>query len=186
MSSTSTPHHTTCTGHRARPWSTLACAGSTIEYQVLERLSFQRFLSLRRSNRIPEHTTFWTFRERLTVMKARDTLCFEVVNRRPSRLYGPVMGRSWMPVNWKLVRRRRKDTAAIRPQKHGKSTFGHKLSVSVDRRYKLIRKLKASTARENDSLHLEDVLDHVNTARDPYGDNGYVDCGHEHRLKAQG
>ena len=51
---------------------------------------------------------------------------------------------------------------------------------------KLIRKLKASTARENDSLHLEDVLDHVNTARDPYGDNGYVDCGHEHRLKAQG
>ena len=78
---------------------------------------FPAFLSLRRSNRIPEHTTFWTFRERLTVTKARDTLCFEVVNRRPARLYGPVMGGSWMPVNWKLVRRRRKDTAAIRPQK---------------------------------------------------------------------
>jgi transposase, IS5 family len=36
-------------------------------------------------------------------------------------------------------------------QKHGKSHFGYKLSVSVDSRYKLIRKLKVCTARENDT-----------------------------------
>jgi hypothetical protein len=71
-------------------------------------------------------------------------------------------------------------------QKHGQSYFGYKVSVSADRRYKLIRRVKVSTASENDTLHLEAVLDHANTGRDLYGDKGYVDGGREHRLKAQG
>ncbi len=52
-----------------------------MEYQVLDRLSFQRFLGLRRSSQIPDRTTFWTFRERLTVAKAGDAL-FEAVHRQ--------------------------------------------------------------------------------------------------------
>ncbi|MEI2774055.1 MAG: transposase [Candidatus Competibacter sp.] len=55
-----------------------------LEYQVLDRLSFQRFLGLRRSSQVPDRTTFWTFRERLTTMKAGDTL-FEAVNRQLAR-----------------------------------------------------------------------------------------------------
>ena len=91
-----------------------------------------------------------------------------------------------MPIEWKPAQRRQKDTEATWTQKHGKSYFGYKVSVSADRRYQLIRRVKVSTASENDTLHLEDVLDHANTGRDLYGDKGYVDGGREHRLKAQG
>ena len=177
---------------------------------MLDRLSFQRFLGLRRSSQVPDRTTFWTFRERLTTMKGGDTL-FEAVNRQLARhgyiaRGGQMVDASLvpvpqqhvteqerellkeraMPMDWKPAQRRQKDTEATWPQKHGKSYFGYKVSVSADRRYKLIRRVKVSTASENDTLHLEDVLDHANTGRDLYGDKGYVDGERERRLKAQG
>jgi len=181
-----------------------------MEYQVLDRLSFQRFLGLRRSSQVPDRTTFWTFRERLTVAKAGDAL-FEAVHRQLAQ-HGDIarggqmvdaslvpvprqhvteeerqlIKKRAMPVGWKPAQRRQKDTEATWTQKHGKSTFGYKVSVSADRRYKLIRKVKVSTASENDTLHLEDVLDHANTGHDLYGDKGYVDGKREQRLKAQG
>lgn len=71
-----------------------------------------------------------------------------------------------MPVDWKPAQRRQKDTEATWTQKHGNFTFSDKVSVSTARRYPLIRKVKVSTARENDTLHLEDVLDHTNITRD--------------------
>lgn len=36
-----------------------------LEFQLLDRLSFQRFSGLRHSSQIPDRTTFWTFREQL-------------------------------------------------------------------------------------------------------------------------
>ena len=181
-----------------------------MEYQVLDRLSFQRFLGLRRSSQVPDRTTFWSFHERLRVAKAGDTL-FAAVNRQLAQ-HGyiarggqivdaglvPVprqhvtekererLKEQAMPMDWKPAQRRQKDTEATWTKKHGKSYFGYKVSVSTDRRYKLIRKVKVSTASENDTLHLEDVLDHANTGRDLDGDKGYVDGGRERRLKTQG
>ena len=40
-----------------------------LEFQLLDRLSFQRFAGLRHSSQIPDRTTFWTFRERLAPVK---------------------------------------------------------------------------------------------------------------------
>jgi len=77
-------------------------------------------------------------------------------------------------------------------KKHGKSYFGYlcplgyKLSANVDKRYKLIRKIKVSTASEHDTLHLDEVLDTFNTGRELYADKGYVDKAREARLKATG
>lgn len=181
-----------------------------MEFQVLDRLSFQRFLGLRRSSQVPDRTTFWTFREPLTAAQAGEAL-FEAVNRQLARhgyiaRGGQIVDASLvpvprqhvtqeerelikeqaMPLDWKPVERRQRDVDATWTKKHGKSYFGYKASVSVDRCYKVIRKLKVSTASENDTLHLEDVLDTANTGRDLYGDKGYVDGGREARLKAQG
>lgn len=181
-----------------------------MEYQVLDRLSFQRFLGLRRSSQIPDRTTFWTFRERLTAAKAGDAL-FEAVNRQLARhgyiaRGGQIVDASLIPTprqhltaeerelikaqatpaDWKPAQRRQKDTEATWTRKHGQSYFGYKLSISADKRYKLIRRLKVSTAREHDTLHLEDVLDRTNTSRDLYGDKGYVDGEREARLKSTG
>ncbi|MBW8048802.1 MAG: transposase [Cytophagales bacterium] len=37
-----------------------------IAYQILDRLSFMRFLSLNLSDKVPDSKTVWNFRERLT------------------------------------------------------------------------------------------------------------------------
>ena len=91
-----------------------------------------------------------------------------------------------MPADWSADKRRQKDIDARWTKKHGKSYFGYKVSTSVDKRYKLIRKLIVSTASEHDTLHFEGVLDAGNTSRDIWADRGYVDGERETRLTAQG
>jgi len=181
-----------------------------IEYQLLDRLSFQRFVGLRHSSQIPDRTTFWTFRERLAAAGASETL-FDAVNRELDK-HGYIARGGQMidasivpapkqhnhkeekdlikqaatPIDWSPAKRRQKDVDATWTKKHGKSYFGYKLSACADKRYKLIRKINISTASEHDTRHLEDVLDASNTSRDLYGDKGYVDGERETRLKAAG
>jgi IS5 family transposase len=178
-----------------------------MEYQLLDRLSFQRFVGLRHSSQIPDRTTFWTFRERLAAAGASETL-FDAVNRELDK-HGYIARGGQMidasivpapkqhthkeekdlikqaatPIDWSPAKRRQKDVDATWTKKHGKSYFGYKLSACADKRYKLIRKIKISTASEHDTRHLEDVLDPTNTSRDIYADKGYVDSDRENRLK---
>jgi transposase, IS5 family len=77
-----------------------------------------------------------------------------------------------MPRDWSPPKRRQKDLDARWTKKHGKSYFGYKLSANVDKRCKLIRKIKISTASEHDTLHFEDALGPANTSRDIYADKG--------------
>ncbi len=90
------------------------------------------------------------------------------------------------PVEWKPAKRRQKDVEARWTKKHGKSYFGYKLSVSVDRRHKLIRNVRVSDASEADTLHLVDVLDRGNSSRDFWADRGYHDKPRERWLKLNG
>src|SRR3978361_2473086 len=90
-----------------------------------------------------------------------------------------------MPADWKPTKRRQKDMDARWTKKHGKSYFGYKVSANVDKRYKLVRKLKVSTASEHDTTHFEDGLDPANTNRDVLADKGYVDGEREARLIKQ-
>ncbi len=181
-----------------------------MEFQLLDRLSFQRFVGLRQSSQIPDRTTFWTFKERLVNANASDTL-FEAVNRELDK-HGYIarcgqiidatlvpaprqqlnkdekalVKQDAMPIDWTPAQRRQKDIDATWTKKHGKSYYGYKLSTSADKRYKLIRKLKVSTASEHDTHHLEAVLDTSNTSRDVYADKGYVDSEREARLQEEG
>jgi IS5 family transposase len=49
-------------------------------FQLLDRLSFQLFVGLRASSKIPNWTTIWTFRECLIQAGANETV-FNAVNR---------------------------------------------------------------------------------------------------------
>lgn len=91
-----------------------------------------------------------------------------------------------MPADWKRAKLRQKDTDARWAKKHGKSYFGYKVSANADKRYKLVRKIKVSTATEHDITHFEDVLDPANTNRNMLADKGYVDGEREVRLSKQG
>jgi len=181
-----------------------------MEFQLLDRLSFQRFAGLRDSSQIPDRTTIWTFKERLIKAGASESV-FEAVNRQLARhgyiarggqmvdasiVQAPkqslnkeekaIVAEHAMPADWSPAKRRQKDIDARWTKKHGKSYFGYKLSANADKRYKLIRKIKISTASEHDTLHFEEVLDPANSSRDLYADKGYVDGEREARLKGQG
>lgn len=58
-----------------------ALSDETTEFQVKDRLSFQRFLGLGLDGTVPDATTVWLFRERLVKARAIDKLfaCFDAV-----------------------------------------------------------------------------------------------------------
>jgi len=84
-----------------------------------------------------------------------------------------------MPADWSPSKRRQKDIDATWTKKHGKSFFGFKVTANTDKRYKLIRKIKVTTASSHDTNHLEAVLDQGNTSKDIYADKGYANKGRE-------
>lgn len=170
-----------------------------LEYQVLDRTSFQRFLGLRDGGKVPDRNTVWTFRERLVTAGLGATV-FEEVNRqlqaegylarcgqiidatlvpvplqRNGREENALIKQGGTPSDWSNKKAAHKDVDARWTEKHGRQLFGYKLSASTDRRYKLIRRVHVSPANEGDQMHLLKVLDPFNTRREVYADRGYTE-----------
>ena len=183
-----------------------------IEYQVRDRLSFTRFLGLGFEDGIPDGTTLWLFREKLAQAGLIDKL-FDQFDRqlnakgyiarggqmvdasivpapkpRNTREENEVLKRGETPPAWeeKPAKNRQKDKDARWTKKHGKSFFGYKNHVNVDRTHKLIRRYAATDAAEHDSRQLDGLLRRGNTSRDVFGDSAYRSAAAEARLKAQG
>jgi len=104
-----------------------------MEFQLLDRLSFQRFAGLRHSSQIPDRTTIWTFKERLIKAGASESV-FDAVNRQLAKhgyiarggqmidasiVHAPkqllsrdekaIVDEGAMPAHWKPAQRRQKD-----------------------------------------------------------------------------
>jgi len=62
----------------------VAMSDEQMEFQLLDRLSFQRFVGLCGSSQIPDRTTIWTFKERLIQAGASESI-FEAVNKQLSK-----------------------------------------------------------------------------------------------------
>jgi IS5 family transposase len=158
-----------------------------MEFQLLDRMSFLRFTRLADTSQIPDRMTIWIFKERLIKAGASASV-FDAVNRQLAK-YGYIarggqiidagivqvhkqslnkeeksIVDNAMPADWSPPKRRQNDIEARWTKKHGKSYFGYKLSANADKRCKLIRKLKVSTASEHDTNHFEAVLDAGSTA----------------------
>lgn len=181
-----------------------------MEYQLLDRLSFQRFCGLRHASTIPDEKTVWVFRERIRDAGGAEAL-FNGVQRQlqqhgyiarggqivdatlieaPKQHFNKeekdLLDKAAQPADWKPAKRRQKDRDASWTKKHGKSHHGYKLTISVDRKYKLIRKHRVSTAKSHDTNHFEEVLDQSNTSSDVFADKGYQDSEREQRLTSEG
>ena len=180
-----------------------------MEYQLLDRMSYKRFCGLSHAATIPDRATVWTFEQRIGEAGAQalfdgvstqllkkgfmarggqiiDATLVPAPRQHNSREEGTLIKQGAMPADWKPAKRRQKDLDATWTTKHGKSHFGYKLSVSVDRKYKFIRKFKTDTARVHDSQHFEAVVDDLNTSRDVYTDRGYPSKAREAWLKEHG
>ena len=181
-----------------------------VEYQALDRATFQRFLGVESARRIPDAKTFWAFQQ--TLMKAggaeaiaeavqlqlaqagylarNGQLIDASIVRAPvqhfSKAEKEVIERGEIPQDWSPAKRAQKDLDARWTKKHGKSYFGYKAHVNADVRHKLVRTHAVTDAAVHDTNHFEDLLDPSNTSREVSADKGYVDAAREQRLTEAG
>src|SRR4029450_1454886 len=181
-----------------------------IEYQIRDRLSFMRFLGLGLADRVPDATTVWLYREKLAQaglvealfdafdahLKSRGYLAMGGQMVDASIVSGPGQRNTRAekrgvregdpPVAWKPNKRAQKDVDARWTKKHGKSYFGYKNHVTIDRKHKLMRRYTVTNAAVHDSQTLDDLLDPHNTASDGWADTAYRSKESEKRLAEKG
>ena len=168
-----------------------------LEFQILDRYSFSRFLGLHAASKIPDCTTIWRFREDLTKAGVVETLfarfetflhdhgfraqkgqivdasIIKVPIQRNSREENTLIKEGEVPEDWGDHKRCQKDVDARWTKKNGKNFFGYKNHISADVKYKLIRRYKVSSAEVHDSNIFEELLDPGNTSRDVWADSAY-------------
>ena len=86
----------------------------------------------------------------------------------------------------KPAKRRQKDRDARWTKKHGKSHYGYKNHVTIDRRHKLIRRYRVTDAAVHDSQMIEELLTSDNTASGVWADSAYRSKAIEATVKARG
>lgn len=182
----------------------------SLEFQILDRLSFTRFLSIDIGGKVPDATTIWRFREELTNAGIVDELFKKfdyflcdngfqakkgqivdasIVNapkQRNSRDENKLIKQGNIPDNWSAPKKHQKDTNARWVKKNGKSYFGYKNHISVDVGYKLIRSYNVTDAAVHDSQVFEELLDAQNSSRDVWADSAYRSEEKLNMLKEQG
>lgn len=180
-----------------------------MEYQLLDRMSYQRFCGLGHAVNIPDRTTIWVFENRIGDAGAQalfdgvtaqllkqgyiarsgqivDATLVPAPKQHNNKADKEQLGQGAMPAHWKPAKRRQKDLDASWTKKHDKSYFGYKLSVNVDNKYKLIRRFVTDTASTHDRQHFDGVFDASNTGRVVYADRGYPSEARETQLKQHG
>ena len=175
---------------------------------VDDRLTFRRFVGLEASQKSPDATTIWRFREALVEAGVMQEL-FEIFNRHleeqgfraekgqivdasivavPKQHNDPKENKAIKegnPPDWPEAKNRQKDVDARWVKKNGISRFGYKNHICVDVRYKLIRCFRVTAASVHDSQKFEELLSE-NTNRDVYADSAYRSAKSLTRLKEQG
>nr|GEU28667.1 hypothetical protein [Tanacetum cinerariifolium] len=89
-------------------------------------------------------------------------------------------------LGWTPHKRAQKDVDARWTKKHGRSYFGYNLHASLDRRYKLMRKMVVTHAAVAHTTLFEPRLDLGNTSPGVYADRGYWTAQREATLKQAG
>ena len=174
------------------------------EYQILDRLSFCRFLALSLDDKVPDEKTIWDFRERLISAglekelfdvfsqlltshgliahqgQLTDASFVEVPRQRNTRSENKAIKAGQSPSEWeaKPNKKRQKDTDARWATKNGGSYYGYKDHVKVDNKYKLIQAYGVSDACVHDSQALKELLDETDKGQTLHADSAYT--GEEH------
>jgi IS5 family transposase len=146
----------------------------TIEYAILDRLSFMRFLGLGINDPVPDAKTIWLFRDKLAAQgmveklfahldkqldkdgiivhkgKIVDASIVEVPLQHNSRDENKDLKEGNIPQDWSENKLRQKDTDAKWTRKNNTNYFGYKNHIKADRQTKLITGYIATAANIND------------------------------------
>ena len=170
------------------------------EFQILDRLSFMRFLGLKISDKVPDAKTIWHFKEQLTnavvIEKLFETFLgslssaglilqegsivdasfVEVPKQRNSRDENKEIKGGNTPEDWKEDKPKlaQKDVDARWTKKNNETYYGYKDHIKADTKSKLITKYEVTDASVHDSQVLEQILDPADADKPLYADSAYA------------
>lgn len=169
-----------------------------IEYAILDRLSFMRFLGLGINDPVPDSKTVWLFRDTLTKLnlieqlfstldkqldkdgiivhkgKILDASIVEVPKQRNNPGEIDQLKEGVKPEDWSENKMKQKDTDAQWTRKHFQNYFGYKNHIKVDSTTKLITGFQVTPANIADKHAVETMLDKKEDSGQPlYADSAY-------------
>lgn len=172
-----------------------------LEYQIVDRASFKRFLGLKKSDKVPDSKTFWLFREDLI---SKDVIMglFKIFNETLDRAgifanEGKIVDASFVevprqrntreenkhiketgtaPKEWKEKPNKlsQKDIDARWTKKNNTSFYGYKNHIKANKKTKLIEEYLITSASVHDSQAIEELLTEKDKGQDIYADSAYT------------
>lgn len=170
-----------------------------MEFHLLDRKSFQKFLDIEKEDRIPDAKTIWVFRERINEEQLEKVL-FEKLNywfkkngkvvrsgsiidasfvevpiQRNTREENKQVKDDKVPEDWKNNPNKlcQKDVDARWTKKNNKSYFGYKHHTIVDAKTKLIEDYEVTEASVHDSVTAPDLLERLKKDSEISADSAY-------------
>ena len=152
------------------------------EFDILDRASFQRFLSLGLGDRVPDRTSIWNFKEALgeegvaelfdafdaqlreagllaSKGKMVDAQFVDAPKQRNSREENKrIKEGEGAPEGWSKAKRAQKDVDARWATKNKETHFGYKNHVKANRKTKLIERYEVTDASVHDSQAIGTLL----------------------------
>jgi IS5 family transposase len=180
-----------------------------MQYQILDRLSFQRFLGQGLNGNVPDEKTIWLFREVLTrrgmIEKLFDSFNAELEKQGLITNHGSIIDASFVevprqrnnrdenatikegktPEEWldDPAKLRQKDTDARWTKKNDDTFYGYKDHVKVDTDSKLIKTYEVTDASVHDSQVVEQLLNESDAGTELHADSAYRSSEIEQTLK---
>jgi IS5 family transposase len=182
-----------------------------MEYQILDRMTFMRFLDLELSDKVPDSKTIWLFKETLTKAnvveklfekfhdelekqgyignegKIIDASFVEVPRQRYSREENKEIKEGKIPDDWqdKPHKLSQKDIDAKWTKKNNETFYGYKDHVKTDKKSKLIDKYKVTDASVHDSQPLDDLLEEKDADQPLHADSAYTGENQEKTIEGK-
>lgn len=172
-----------------------------MEYQILDRLSFQRFLGIDLGGKVPDEKTIWLFKNNLAKAGAGKKLFQEfdrfLVEHKMALTGGVILDASFIekphqhlskeeqqaldeektPEGWEKPENqpkvRQKDIDAAWTKKGGRSFFGYKDHVKVHAGSKLILDYEVTTASVHDSQLFKTLITTADRGGKVWADSAY-------------
>jgi len=171
-----------------------------LEYQIIDRISFKKFLGLESGDKVPDEKTVWAFREKLTNEGLVEKIFSQFTDYLDSK--GLIMNegkmvdasftiaprqRNTRDENKKIKegegsdlwndtpnKKKHKDIDARWTKKNGETLYGYKNHAKVDSKSKFIDNYKVTDASVHDSQALEDLLEEDDKGQEFYADSAYT------------
>lgn len=171
-----------------------------VEYQILDRTSFKKFLELETGDKVPDEKTVWAFREKLTITGLVEELFGQFISFLETK--GMIFNqgqlvdasftiaprqRNTRDENKKIKngegddlwndapnKKKHKDIDARWTKKNGETFYGYKNHAKVDTKSKFINSYIVTDASVHDSQALDDLLNIKDEGQALNADSAYT------------